>query len=191
MAAVCFGERVVVLGDSISAGYGLGKKAAWPAVMEGLAEADGRNWDVVNAGLSGDTTAGGVRRVKVLVRKPMDVLVVALGGNDGLRGVLPAASKKNLLEIVRVAREAHPEVKILLAGMRMPDNMGEDYRAKFRGMFAEVAAEEKLVLLPLLIEGVAGELEFNQPDLIHPNAKGQRVIAGNVYDEVVKLLDEE
>lgn len=184
-----FAERVVVLGDSITSGYGLEKVEAWPGLVEGLAKADGKDWDVVNAGLSGDTTSGGLRRVKVLVRKEMDVLVIALGGNDGLRGVLPAASKKNLVEIVRAARKAHPEVKILLAGMRMPDNMGEAYRAEFRKIFVEVAKEEKVALMPLLIEGIAGKLEFNQADLIHPNVEGQKVIAEGVYGELKKLLE--
>jgi acyl-CoA thioesterase-1 len=179
---------VVFLGDSITAGYGLKKKEAYPSVLASLADKDGTPLKVINAGLSGDTTSGGLRRIKVLARKPIDVLVIALGGNDGLRGISPSVSRANLEAIIDLARKARPGVRVLLAGMEMPGNMGEKYTEEFASIYGEVAKEKSVSLLPFLIEGVAKDKTLNQADQIHPNAEGQKKIALHVYGALKKLL---
>lgn len=181
-------EHVVVLGDSITAGFGLQKDQAYPAQLEKLALADGRKIKVLNAGLSGDTTSGGVRRIAVLIRRPMDVLVIALGGNDGLRGIDPKVSQLNLEKIIDQARGAHPQVKILLVGMQMPENMGKDYTQAFQKMFAEFELKKSVKVLPFLLEGVATRNDLNLPDGIHPNTKGQEVVAKHVYQALIPML---
>lgn len=180
-------ERVLVLGDSITAGYGLKKEEAYPALIEKMALADGYQIEVVNAGLSGDTTRGGVRRIAVLARRPMDVLVIALGGNDGLRGIAPEVSQENLEQIIDRARKAHPEIKILLIGMQMPENMGVKYTEAFQKMFVGVGVLKKVEVLPFLLEGVAMKKDLNLPDGIHPNAQGQEMVAAHVY-KTLKLM---
>lgn len=180
--------RVVILGDSLTSGYGLQKEQAYPALLEKLAEADGLDIEVVNAGLTGDTTRGGLRRIKVLSRRPIDVLVVALGGNDGLRGLQPEVSQSNLEQIIDHVRKSQPKVKILIAGMQMPENMGKEYTAAFQKMFAAAAKKKEVELLPFILEGVATNKEFNFPDGVHPNAKGQAVVAQHVYQALKPLL---
>lgn len=183
--------RVVFLGDSITAGYGLKKEEAYPAIIKNLAAKDGHTLDVTNAGLSGDTTRGGLRRIKVLARQPIDILVIALGGNDGLRGLQPKVSGANLAGIIDTVRKKQPEVKILLAGMQMPENMGKDYTAEFRKEFSDVATRKKVTSLPFLLEGVAADKNLNLPDGIHPNKKGQEIVAAHVYQALLPLLKKE
>jgi acyl-CoA thioesterase-1 len=180
-------ERVLVLGDSITAGYGLKKEEAYPALIEKRALAEGRKIKVVNAGLSGDTTRGGVRRIAVLARRPIDILVIALGGNDGLRGIAPEVSQKNLEQMIDRARKAQPQIKILLIGMQMPENMGASYTQAFQKMFAAVGVSKNVEVLPFLLEGVAANKNLNLPDGIHPNAKGQAIVASHVY-KALKLM---
>lgn len=189
----CFAEslRVVVLGDSLTSGYNLKKEQAYPALLEKLAEADGLDVEVVNAGLSGDTTRGGLRRIKVLARQPIDVLVVALGGNDGLRGLQPAVSQSNLEKIIDHASKVQPDMKILIAGVQMPDNMGEEYTEAFRKIFAAAATKKGVGLLPFILEGVAANDELNFPDGVHPNAKGHAVMAKHVYQTLMPMLRRE
>lgn len=181
-------ERVLVLGDSITAGYGLKKEEAYPALIEKRALAEGHNVKVVNAGLSGDTTSGGVRRIAVLARRPIDILVIALGGNDGLRGIAPDVSQKNLEQIIDRARKAQPQVKILLIGMQMPENMGAEYTQAFQKMFSGVGANKKVEVLPFLLEGVATNKNLNLPDGIHPNAQGQAIVAAHVYKTLELMM---
>jgi acyl-CoA thioesterase I len=170
---------IVCLGDSITAGLGLSEEEAYPALVQGLARQDGRDWRLVNAGVSGDTTAGGLRRIDWLVKGSPDLVLVALGANDGLRGLPVAVSKANLLAIVERLRAA--KVRVALAGMYLPMNYGEDYRTAFAALFPAVATEDHLPLLPFLLEGVGGKAELNQADGIHPTAAGQRLIATHVY----------
>jgi len=181
-------SRVVFLGDSITAGYGLKKTEAYPAIIQKLAEADGHKIKVINAGLSGDTTSGGVRRIKVLAKQPIEILVIALGGNDGLRGIPAKVSGKNLEKIIDLVRAKQPNVKILLAGMQMPENMGKEYTESFREVFGDVATRKKVVTLPFLLEGVAADKNLNLPDGIHPNIKGQKIVAAHVYKALLPLL---
>ena len=181
-------KKIVFLGDSITAGYGLKKEQAYPALIKELAQEDGHAIQVVNAGLSGDTTSGGLRRIRVLARKPMDLLVIALGGNDGLRGIPPKTSQANLEAIVDYVQQKHPKAKIIIAGMQMPDNMGKDYTDAFQKMFSSVADRKKVHHLKFLLENVAAEKSLNLADGIHPNAQGQAIIAKHVYKAMVPLL---
>lgn len=181
-------KKIVFLGDSITAGYGLKKEEAYPALIQKLAKVNGHNIDVVNAGLSGDTTSGGLRRIRILTRKPMDLIVIALGGNDGLRGIPPAASQKNLEAIIDIIQKSQPKAKIIVTGMQMPDNMGQDYITAFRKIFPTIATIKNVHHLEFLLEGVAADKELNLPDGIHPNKKGQEIVAKHVYKALEPLL---
>ncbi|MCW1886549.1 arylesterase [Luteolibacter flavescens] len=174
-------KRIVVLGDSITAGYGLDPQEAYPALLQKKIDAAGQAYTVANAGVSGDTTAGGLRRVAWVLGKGADVLVVALGGNDGLRGISPEQTEKNLTGIIDKAREKNPDMKVVIAGMQMPDNMGAEFTGKFKGLFTKVATEKKAALVPFLLEGVGGVDELNQQDRIHPTEAGQEKVAENVW----------
>jgi acyl-CoA thioesterase-1 len=184
-------KRVVVLGDSITAGYGLegGVSEAYPALIQKKIDEAALPYTMVNAGVSGDTTAGGLRRIDwALGKDGAEVLIIALGGNDGLRGIPAEQSEKNLTGIIAKARVKNPQMKILIAGMQMPDNMGPDYTAAFRGMFPKVAAAEKVELIPFLLEGVGGDEKLNQADRIHPTAEGQKIIAELVWGKLKGML---
>ncbi|RYD74588.1 MAG: arylesterase [Verrucomicrobiaceae bacterium] len=183
--------RIVVLGDSITAGYGLTPAQAYPALLQEKVNAAGFPYDVVNAGVSGDTTAGGLRRVDwALSRGGADILVVALGGNDGLRGIQPKQTASNLTGIVQKARAKSPGVAVIIAGMQMPTNMGTQYIEEFRAVFSRVAEESKAALIPFLLDGVGGVAELNQQDQIHPTAEGQKRVADNVWPVLEKVLKE-
>lgn len=179
-------KRIVFLGDSITAGYGLDKLDAYPTVISNLAKQKDLKWTCVNAGLSGDTTTGGVRRAKILAKRPMDLIVVALGGNDGLRGISPAVTEKNLLTIIETIQKAQPKSSIILAGIDVPANMGETYKKKFLATFEKVAEEKKVTFYPNLIAGIAGDPKYNQADKIHPNKDGQKHIAEQLF-KVIQL----
>lgn len=182
-------KRIVILGDSISAGYGLDREEAYPALLQKKVDEAGLAYEVVNAGVSGDTTAGGLRRVDwALGQKGADVLVIALGGNDGLRGISPEQTEQNLTGIVEKARAKNAEMKILIAGMQMPDNMGPEYVASFKATFPKVAEAQKTELIPFLLEGVGGDEKLNQADRIHPTAEGQKVVAELVWEKLKGIL---
>ena len=174
-------KRIVVLGDSITAGYGLDPQEAYPALLQKKIDAASLPYTVANAGVSGDTTAGGLRRVAWALGKGADVLVIALGGNDGLRGISPEQTEKNLTAIIDKAREKNPAVKIVIAAMQMPDNMGAEFTTKFKELFPRIATEKKAALVPFLLEGVGGIDSLNQQDRIHPNVEGQAKVAENVW----------
>ena len=182
--------RIVVLGDSITAGYGLDPDASLPgACSSKRSTPPGSRFTVVNAGVSGDTTAGGLRRLDWALGRGADMLIVALGGNDGLRGIAPKQTEENLAGIIQRARAKFPAIKILVAGMEMPANMGPDFVAQFRAIFPRVAEAGSAALVPFLLEGVGGVAELNQPDLIHPTADGQKRIAETVWTVLRKTLE--
>ena len=190
-AAAAAGEpgRVVILGDSITSGYNLEPDEAYPALLQEKIKAAGLDYTVVNAGLSGDTTAGGLRRVDwALGEGAAEVMVIALGGNDGLRGLPVAQVAENLAAIVAKVRAVNPAVQIVIAGMQMPGSMGPEYAESFAAVFGEVARDQGAVLLPFLLEGVAGDPDLNQPDRIHPTAEGQRRIVETVWLVLRPLL---
>jgi acyl-CoA thioesterase-1 len=188
--AASVSRTVVFLGDSLTAGYGLPDPAseAYPALIAARLRAAGATWKVVNAGISGDTTAGGLRRIDWTLRAPVDVLVVALGANDGLRGVDPAVTAANLRGIIERARARHPAVRILLAGMQLPPELGAAHTAAFARVFPDVAAATGAALVPFLLAGVGGDPTLNLGDRIHPNAAGHAVMAATVWPHLEPLL---
>lgn len=180
---------VLFLGDSLTAGLGLAEDEAYPAVVGELLEERGLEVRVVNAGLSGDTTAGGLERLDWVLRRRPDVVVLELGPNDGLRGLPLDDTEANLRRLVEGARESG--ARVLLAGLQIPPNYGPDYARRFQEMYPRIAEEMDVPLIPFLLEGVGGEPDYNLPDGIHPNARGQRMLAENVVPHLVAMLGEE
>lgn len=181
-------KTVVFLGDSLSAGYGVKPAEAFPALVEEKIHEAHLPFAVENAGLSGDTTAGGLRRIDWLLQRKIDVLVIELGGNDGLRGLPVSAIKTNIQAIIDKARAKYPDVKIVLAGMQIPPNLGSDYARQFQQVFADLAQANNAALIPFLLEGVGGLAQFNQADSIHPNATGHRMVADVVWKTLEPIL---
>lgn len=183
-------RTVVFFGDSLTAGYGLADPAAesFPGLIQAKIDEARLDWRVVNAGLSGETTSGGLRRVDWTLRRPADIFVLALGANDGLRGINPAVSRSNLEQIVKRVRAKNPDATIVLAGMQMPPELGADYTREFAGIFATVAKQTGATLIPFLLDGVGGSRELNQGDRIHPNRAGHAVIAETVWRVLRPLL---
>lgn len=176
------GPRIVILGDSITAGLGIAREQAYPALLQARLTAGGYSLEVVNAGVSGDTTAGGLRRLAWVLEGDVVALLVALGGNDGLRGLPVEQMRANLAEIIVLARERG--IEVVLAGMEAPPNFGGAYTAAFRQVFADLAQEHPVEFLPFLLQGVAGVPELNQPDGIHPNPAGAARIAEQLWPVV-------
>lgn len=181
-------KTLLFLGDSLTAGYGLDPGEAFPALIQKKIDEARRSWRVVNAGLSGDTTAGGLRRIDWLLRQRVDMIVIELGGNDGLRGIPPAVSRVNLEAMIERVRAKHPAAQVVIAGMQMPVNMGEEHRREFAAIFPAVAEAHDAVLIPFLLEGVSGVPELNLPDGIHPTAEGHRLVAETVWKILEPLL---
>lgn len=180
---------IVFFGNSLTAGYGLQPEQSYPALIQRRLDSLGYdNYRVVNAGVSGETSSGGEARVDWVLRQPVDIFVLELGGNDGLRGIPPEETRKNLQSIIDKVEEKHPEATIILTGMQIPPNMGTEYTQAFRRIYPSLAAENDVVLLPFLLEGVGGEPELNQPDGIHPNQEGMERVAENVWGVLRSLL---
>lgn len=180
-------ERVIVaLGDSLTAGQGVAPEEAYPALLQARLTRDGYGYRVVNAGVSGDTSAGGLRRVDWVLRAQPEIVIVALGANDGLRGQSVRALRANLVAIIDRVRAAG--ARVLLAGMQMPPNYGAHYTREFAAVFPEVARQTGVPLMPFLLEGVATDVRLNQADGIHPNVAGHRVIADHVWTYLRPLL---
>jgi acyl-CoA thioesterase-1 len=179
--------RVVVLGDSLTAGLGLPETQAYPALLQQKIDAAGYGFEVVNAGVSGDTTAGGVRRLDWSLEGDVRVLVLALGANDGLRG-LPVSQMEQNLERVITAAKARG-ITVILAGMEAPPNYGPDYTSGFRTVYSDLAREHDLVLIPFLLDRVAGISSLNQGDGIHPNAQGAAIMADTVWGALGPILE--
>lgn len=188
LAALLPGATLVFLGDSITAGYGLAEEEAYPALVAAALAREPRtaHWRVVNAGASGDTSAGGLRRLAWVLRARPEAVVIALGGNDALRGLPVEQLEANLRAMVARVREAG--ARPFLIGMRAPANLGPDYAAAFAAAYRRVADELQVPLLPFLLEGIALDPRYNQADLMHPNAEGQRRIAERVASWLVPLL---
>jgi acyl-CoA thioesterase I len=175
------GPAVIFVGTSLTAGYGLGTGQAYPAVVERLAADDGLPIRAVNAGLSGETSAGALRRIDWVLRSPADIVVVETGANDGLRALDVDATRANITAIVRRVQQQRPRARMLLVQMEAPPNFGADYTSRFRAMYGEIAAETGATLLPFLLEGVAAVPEMNLPDGIHPNPAGAERVAANIW----------
>ena len=181
---------IVALGDRLTAGFGLSRQQAWPALIAEKMRAAGYEFEIVNAGSSGDTTAGGLRRLPAILRAhhKVDIFIVELGINDAFRGVDLGQIRENLQAIIDQTRARHPNVAIVVAGMQLPGFSSEDYVSAFGSMFASVAKKNQAVLIPYFLEGVAGDPALNQWDRVHPNAAGQRVLAENVWRVLEPLL---
>ena len=174
-------QTVLVLGDSLSAGYGLKRGDAYPALLEEKAAAAGERVRVINAGRNGDTTAGALRRLPPLLRRQVDVLLIELGINDAFNGVPVGQIETNLQKIIDQARARYPRVRIVIAGMQLPGYAQEDYLSAFGALYVEVARRNEAALVPFLLKGVLGNPALNLSDWIHPNASGQKVLAENVW----------
>lgn len=183
-------RTIVFFGDSLTAGYGLEDPAseAFPAHVEEKIKEEKLPYRVVNAGLSGETTAGGLRRVDWILRQPVDVFVLALGANDGLRGIEPSVTRENLQGIIDRVRAKNPSVKIVLAGMHMPPSMGASYVRDFGAVFPALAKQNGTAFVPFLLDRVGGQREMNQADQIHPTAAGHKLMAENVWKVLQPLL---
>jgi len=180
---------VVFLGTSLTAGLGLDEDEAYPALIQQKIDSAGLPYRVINAGVSGETSAGGLRRIDWLLRQPIAVLVIELGANDGLRGQDVDSMRANIQRIIDSTKAAQPDARIVIAGMEAPPNMGRAFTDRFRRVFPELARANGAALIPFLLEGVAAVPELNQTDGIHPTAEGQRIVAENVWRILAPLLE--
>lgn len=179
---------MLFVGTSLTAGYGVGDDVAYPAVLQQMIASAALPFRVVNAGISGETSAGGLRRIEWSLQQPADVLVLELGANDALRGIDPAHMRDNLDAILERTRELYPEISIVLLGMEAPPNLGERYTRSFRAVFADLAREHDAALVPFLLEGVAADASLNIDDGIHPNEAGHRMLARTVWPVLEPVL---
>ena len=186
-------RTIVFFGDSLTAGLGLADPdtQSYPAQIQRKIDAEHLAWRVVNAGLSGETSAGGLRRIDWVLRQRLDAFVLELGANDGLRGTATEVTRSNLQAIIDRVRSKYPSAKIILAGMRMPQNMGSDYAEAFRAIYPALAQKNRILLIPFLLDGVAGRPELNQYDGVHPTPSGAAIIADEVWKLVGPILRNE
>ena len=175
-------NTILFFGDSLTAAMGLDPAEGYPAEIKKIIDSLGLNYEVVNAGLSGETTAAGKNRIDWVLNQDVDVFVLALGANDGLRGIPVEETRRNLQAIIDAVRKKNPDVEIVLAGMQIPPNMGPEYTTDFREIFPQLAEENDIYLIPFLLEGVAGDPNLNQQDGIHPTAEGYDIVAQNVWE---------
>jgi acyl-CoA thioesterase-1 len=180
--------RIVILGDSLTAGLGLAKEESFPSLLQDHLKAEGHPYEVVNAGVSGDTSAGGLRRLDWALEGNVHILIVELGANDGLRGLPVEGMKRNLSEIITRAQTRG--VTVILTGMEAPPNYGAAYTAAFREAFRDLAGQHNVAFVPFLLEGVAGLRDLNSPDGIHPNPAGARIVERTVWKALEPLLDQ-
>ena len=182
-------RAILFLGNSLAAGYGLTPEQAFPALIQQKIDSLDWQFDVINAGLSGETSSGGLRRINWLLKRRIDVLVLELGANDGLRGIPVAQTTENLQAIIDRVKTKNPETKVVIAGMMVPPNMGPDYSAEFENIFSGLAKANSAALIPFLLEGVGGVPELNLPDGIHPTAEGHEIVAENVWEVLKPVLE--
>jgi acyl-CoA thioesterase I len=181
-------KSIVFFGNSITAGYGLQLSEAFPALIQHKIDSLQLPYTAINAGVSGETSADGVARIDWILRQPVDIFVLELGGNDGLRGIPVSETKKNLQLIMDKVRAKNPSCQIILAGMQIPPNMGKRYTDEFRNMYPELAKKNDVRLIPFLLEGVGGEARLNLEDGIHPTAEGHSILAQNVWSVLEPML---
>lgn len=173
-------KTIIFYGNSLTAGYGLAQENAFPAVVAELIEESGKKYKVVNAGVSGETSSGGLTRIDWILKQHIDIFILELGANDGLRGIPTKKTIENLLGIIDKLKSTYPDCKIIIAGMMVPPNMGQDYANKFAGIYSEIVKSTNAAFIPFLLEGVAGDPDLNLPDGIHPNSEGHKIVAKNV-----------
>ncbi len=183
-------KTILCFGDSLTAGYGLDDiNDAYPAILQSRLDSLGLQYTVINSGLSGETTAGGRSRITWVLNQKVDVFILELGANDGLRGVPLIETRENLQAIIDAVRKKNSETTIILAGMQLPPNMGPEYITEFRAIFPDLAQKNKLELIPFLLKDVGGIVALNQADGIHPTAEGQKIVANNVWAVLEKVIE--
>lgn len=182
-------KNILFFGNSLTAGYGVEPSESFPALIRQRIDSLGLPYNVVNAGVSGETTSGGNGRIDWVLQQPVDIFILELGANDGLRGIPVTETRKNLQAIIDKVKSKYPQARIILAGMQIPPNMGQKYTREFREVFSELANENKIELVPFLLEGVGGEAHLNQADGIHPNPEGHKLLAENVWKHLEKFLE--
>lgn len=181
-------QTIVIFGNSLTAGYGIEPEDSFSGILQQRIDSLGLGYQVINGGLSGETTASGLNRLDWFLEEEPYIFVLELGGNDGLRGIEVSETKNNLEKIINMVQERYPQTHILLAGMQMPPNMGKDYTDRFKAIYTDLAEEEGVQLIPFLLEGVAGDPSLNLPDGIHPSEEGHRIIADTVWKYLKPLL---
>jgi acyl-CoA thioesterase-1 len=181
-------KTILFFGNSLTAGYGIDPEDAFAGLTQQRLDSLGKDYRVINGGLSGETTAGGLSRLDWFLEDEPTIFVLELGGNDGLRGILPAESKSNLLAIIDKVKSKYPNTIIILAGMQIPPNMGQEYTEEFKSIYPAVAAEKQVTLIPFLLEGVAGNPDLNLPDGIHPTEEGHKLVFETVWPFIEKLI---
>ncbi|WP_276167787.1 arylesterase [Zobellia alginiliquefaciens] len=182
-------KSILFFGDSITAGYGLDDtNEAYPAVVQEKIDSLGLDYTVINSGVSGETTAGGRSRIDWVVKQDLDIFVLELGANDGLRGVDLSETRSNLQAIIDVVRGKSPNIKIVLAGMQLPPNMGQEYTTEFKQLFEEIAEKNNIAFIPFILKDVGGIASLNQPDGIHPTVEGHKIVASTVWETLRPLL---
>ncbi|MCF0056185.1 arylesterase [Dyadobacter sp. CY356] len=182
-------KTILFFGNSLTAGYGLDDPSkSFASLTQQRIDSLGLDYKVVNGGVSGETTAGGNSRVDWILKQPVDIFILELGGNDGLRGIPVSETKKNLQSILDKVKARYPDAKLVLAGMQMPPSMGKQYTTEFRNVYTDIAAANKLTLIPFLLQGVGGEAKLNQPDGIHPSVEGHKIVAETVWKSLKDLL---
>lgn len=182
-------KNIIFFGDSLTAGYQLDPEEAFPARIQEIVDSLGLDYNVVNAGLSGETTAGGLNRINWILNQQADVFVLELGANDGLRGIPLNETRQNLQAMIDTVRSKNADSAIVLAGMQIPPNLGQEYTAEFSAIFTDLAKENNLALIPFLLDGVAGIPELNLPDGIHPTPEGHRIVAANVWKVLEPIIN--
>jgi acyl-CoA thioesterase I len=181
-------KTILFFGNSLTAGYGLEPDESFPSLIQKKLDSMHLHFKTVNAGVSGETSAGGNGRIDWILKQPVDVFVLELGANDGLRGIPVAETKKNLQTIIDKVKAKYPHAKLVLAGMQVPPNMGQEYSENFRKLFPDLAAKNNMTLIPFLLEGVGGVRELNQQDGIHPTAEGEKIVTENVWKVLQGVL---
>ncbi|GEO07963.1 arylesterase [Segetibacter aerophilus] len=181
-------KTILFFGNSLTAGYGLDPTESFPSIVQQKIDSAHLTFKVVNAGVSGETSAGGNGRIDWILKQPVDVFVLELGGNDGLRGIPVDETKRNLQAIINKVKNKYPQAKLVLAGMQIPPSMGQEYSLKFRNLFPELAKKNDMTLVPFLLKGVGGIRELNQQDGIHPTATGAKILAQNVWNVMEPVL---
>ncbi len=181
-------KTILIFGDSITAGYGIEPNKAFPAIIQNKIDSLGMIHEVINGGLSGETSAGGLRRINWVLQRKVDIMILELGGNDGLRGIDLTSTKDNLQQIVDRALANNPDMEILIAGMQVPPNLGIEYTREFQNIYPDLAKNNDLDLIPLILDKVGGRDEYMQPDQIHPNVAGHKIVANIVWEYINPLL---
>ncbi len=179
---------IVFYGNSLTAGYGLDTEEAFPALIQNKLDSLKLEYTVINSGLSGETTTGGKNRLDWVLNQKIDVFVLELGANDGLRGIPLKETRKNLQDIIDAVKSKNPDTEIILAGMQIPPNMGRSYTSEFKNIFPELAEKNNTRLIPFLLDGVAGIPDLNQSDGIHPTVEGQKIVANNVWSILQEVI---